>query len=472
MAFAKGLAFSLLWLPMAWGAKTLKPQDVVDTVLKQGLETELISLDAQKNFALMEKALGVYDFGFSGKTTYEYDEAESLSGLSNPIDKTLLAEMALEKKTGFGAGLKLGYLHQTQSSVLNAIVTNSRDPDLTLDSVFFEWRQSLWGNFFGLGDKAELSMARRTFQASDMAKQEETENLVLKSLDHFWRAYVAKTRLKDALTARQMYKDLVKVVQRRGRFGLDRGGEYAEVMAEYTDAESAVKTASYDYLERLRSLETLMQEKIDEDLEFEVPELIPPLPRLEAVDIDQLRRAKLSRVELDNAMDNERSVHWKNRTTVDMVARAASTGVDTRASAAYSELASGTKPTYFVGLEVKADLDSAKSRAAEAEARVSRMQSEIRFRQNRQQMEADFFLLERRLEEAYLNAKNSVEGEKFRLKTVREREAEYKQGRIPLRELLNTYNKYFDSQTRRVSAIGDYHMALNRMAALRDELVR
>ncbi|NJL25318.1 MAG: hypothetical protein HC902_09160 [Calothrix sp. SM1_5_4] len=128
--------------------------------------------------------------------------------------------------------------------------------------------------------------ARARLSNSDLNKQEQTEDLTLKALRLFWDAYVSQTQLQDAINARQQYKNLVGVVQRRGRFGLERGGEYAQVMADYTDADNAVKTASFRYIEQLKLLEVQMRSRFDEDIRFEAGDALPPIPRKEAVSVE------------------------------------------------------------------------------------------------------------------------------------------------------------------------------------------
>ena len=195
MAFAKWALALTCFVPQAFALRALKPQDVVDSVLSKSLNAERISLDAQQEFVLMERALGNYDFSLKGNAGYEYREAETLSGLANPIDKTLTAGLSLLKKTSLGAEFEAGYLHQAQSSVLNALTATTRDPNLTLDSAYVQWRQHLWANAFGLSDRAELNVARKRFQTLDLTKQESTEDLVLQSLRLYWDSYVAQTKL-------------------------------------------------------------------------------------------------------------------------------------------------------------------------------------------------------------------------------------------------------------------------------------
>jgi outer membrane protein TolC len=343
---------------------------------------------------------------------------------------------------------------------------------VALDNAYIQVRQHLLSNSFGLSDRLDVDVARAQVKDADLNKQEATEDLVLNALKAYWDAYVAQTQLQDAITARQQYQNLIGVVKRRGRFGLDKGGEYAQVMADYTDSDNKVKTASYDYLDKLKSLEELMQTKFPQDLKFDVGEEVPALPKLGDVKIEDLRKMKIAISQLENARQTVKSQTWRAYPTVDLIAKAASTGVDERAGAAYSEFVAGTKPDYFVGLELSTPLDSAQGRAVEAKARVLMQRSENNLAKVRADMDKSLSLLDRQLEQAFAVANGSIEAEKYRSRTVREQEVEYRQGRLALRDLLQTYRTYFDAQAKKVRAIGDYHIALNQAAAERDELVK
>jgi len=456
----------------AWSATVLHPQDVVDQVLKKSFQVERITWDRQWAQTELELALGRFDFTLKGNLGYEYREAEALSAMNNPIDKTLTAGLSLIKHSQFGGEFETGYRHLAQASTLSPIVTNLRDPTQALDEVYLQWRQPLWANLFGISDRLDLGVAKRVASQAELKKQESTEELVLQSLRAYWDAYVAQTQMADALSARQIYKRLIATVERRGRFGLDRGGEYAQVMADYTEADNAVKSASYTYLAKLNALELLLQTEFAEDLQFQPGELVPAVPKNPPAAKENLRAVQIERMERDSAEEKSRSTRLRQRPSVDLIARVSSTGVDSRADAAYSEMISGNRPTYFVGVEFLTQLDSSTRRAIEARDRIAFHRTDTSWREAGLKIDQDLKLFERRAEETFAVATGAIEMQKYRERTVKEQEGEYKTGRLPLRDLLQTYRMYLEAQAKKVRAIGDYHMALNELAALRDELVR
>lgn len=449
-------------------AETLTPQDVVNAVLAKSNQAEQIKLNAQNANISLERARGVFDFQFKMDARYTYDEAENLAF---PVDnqyKSIFGDLALSKKTKYGASLELGYQHQAD----NRITSTPTLPNYVSDVGYLAWRQNLWNNMFGRVDRLNLEIAERQVSESDLTKIEDTEGLVLDSLRAYWNTYVAQTQLQDATEARERYQGLIKAVQRRGRFGLDKGGEYAQVMADAVEADTAVKNASITYLRLLSDLSIRMQQEFKADLVFKVDPLVPSVPKLQPVKIETLRSYRNYESQLETSRRRIETSRSAVAPKLDLVAKAASNGFDEKASAAYSELASGKKPTYQVGLEFAMPLDSSNVRAELAAADLDLAQKTLNAKVLLENTKSNLEISNRNVEQAFIAATNAVESEKFRARTVREQDVEYRNGRLPLFNLLDTYRKYFDSQARKVRAVGDYHIALNQLAADRDELVK
>ena len=68
-------------------------------------------------------------------------------------------------------------------------------------------------------------------------------------------------------------------------------------------------------------------------------------------------------------------------------------------------------------------------------------------------------------------AESSVQSLSHRSKAAKEVERSFRQGRIDINFLIQTFNSLSDAETKKIRAVGAYHMALNRLAALRDELI-
>ena len=456
----------------ALAAVKLTPQAVVDQVLGKSPRAESIQLNNQLAQIGLEKAKGKFDLTFGLSANYQYDESEDLSGLSNLMDKTYSVKTEITKPTSLGTTFTFGYNHIEQSSVLNSIIANSRTPTAALDEAGLTIRQNLWKNFFGKADRLAVEVERSAIREADLRREEQLETLTLDAMRLYWDTYVAQVQLRDALASRERYQSLMGVVSRKSRFGLQRGGEAAQIQAEVQDADQKAKRASNIYLALIDKLKTLIQLELGpkDDIEFVVATEVPPLPRLETIDEARLREVRMAQSAVETARLRTRNVNIAGGPTFDLIASAKSTGVETDFDRSYAELTSGTKPTYFVGFEFKTGLDSSSTRADLARERVNQMIEENKLHQLQLGVRDQRAELENRVRANFDIAKSAIEA--YRSRTLREQESDYRGGRLALAELIRTYNSYLDSQSRRVRAVGDYHIALNELAAFRDELVK
>ncbi len=472
MVFVKSSFFSIFVVLMTStdvrAAEILTPQEVVDAVLQKSYKAERIKYSAQESYINLEKTKGLFDLQLTMSANQIYDEAESYTNSTNVQTKSLYGDIGFAKKNYLGTSFQVGYLHQTA----NILKTADSRTNYVQDAGYLQIRQSLWNNLFGKTDRLNVEIAEREVQESEINKQEQTENLVMTALRAYWDTYVAQTQLKDALDARQKYQSLITAVQKRGRFGLDKGGEYAQVMAEATEADINVKKASLNYINLLDNLSLLIKKEFKSDVQFKVEPLIPAIPKLQDIGIDQLRVIRNAQSQYDTAVKKLDTAKVSVAPKLDLVGKATTTGYDELASSAYSEFASGKKPTYYVGIEFATPLDSSSARASLASAQLDISKKNLNLNELKEDTQNNLRLYTIQLEQAYTAATGSEESEKYRSRTVKEQEVEYRQGRLPLRDLLKTYKDYFDSQARKVRAIGDYHITLNLLAAQRDELVK
>ena len=71
----------------------------------------------------------------------------------------------------------------------------------------------------------------------------------------------------------------------------------------------------------------------------------------------------------------------------------------------------------------------------------------------------------------YAIAQSSMKQKDFFDKAVQELNRTYTQGRTDIKTLIDLMNSYFASEVQLSRAIGDYQIALNELAASRDELI-
>lgn len=466
------LIFILAGHPVAEAASKLDPQTVVDLALSKGLRARQAELTAQRSYLGLANALGVYDFNVTINTGYEYDEAQTITMNSNPVTRNFVTTVGLEKKFWTGTTLGLDYVDQQRNSTLSSFSQSSgSQPDAALNSVQLELRQALLRNTFGYADRLAVEAARATIDAAMETREESLEGILLDAMTLFWSAYVAEQQLQQNLSARDKYEQLVKNVRRRAGFNLSSPGELPRLEAEYANTLERVKSSSANYLNAIKSLRTALLLEGDDELQLVIPSEIPPVPQLSKRKVEELRGYRVARTNLENA--NRTLDRYQNvaRPQLDLIARAKSTGVDTDSSRALAEMGSTSYPTYYVGIEFSTPLGSESARGVLADAQVQRQLAEVELMNQRNTLSDDLENQERLVVANYSNAKLSMEAVTLRERVVREMETAYRVGRQPLVELIRAYNELFAAQLARAQAVGDYHIALNRLAAARDELV-
>lgn len=457
-------------------AVVLSPQDVVDVALKQGLDVRSSELTAQQAEGNAEKLRGPYDLVLKVSPTYEYTEALTLTGTGNPSDKTLTFLASLTKRFSTGTTLILDYNGISQESILSSFSQSLRRPNAALDAITLTIRQALLSNVFGEADRATLESLNQTVLAARLQREESLEDAILASLNLYWNAYVAETQLRENTSARQKYEELVKAVRRKAGYNLSTPGELPRLEAEFEDADRKVKVSSAQYLASLDNLRTNLQIASGEAVSFkastsEVAD-IPPIPKLNSVDEAKLRPILIAKISAENAERNRTATRSLNRPRLDFVAKARSTGVDENTDVAFSKMTSASKPTYSVGLELEWPLDSAQFRGARAETEAIYQLSQVDYKLARDRMHDSILNAERTAVAYRDNALSAIEIVSRRGRVVRELEAAYRQGRTPLVELIRAFNDLFSAQQDRARAVGNYMIALNQWAAVRDELVK
>ncbi|MES2965116.1 MAG: TolC family protein [Bdellovibrionota bacterium] len=471
-SFSLILILLLVIAEPARAVSKLDPQTVVDLALSKGLRARQAELTAQRSYLGLAQALGVFDFNVTIATGYEYDEAQSISQNSNPLTKSMLTTVLLEKRFSTGTTLSLDYTDWQRNSTLSSFAASSgQQPDATLNAVQLGLRQALLRNSFGYADRLAVEAARSTVDAAMETREESLEGILLETMTLFWTAYIAEQQLQQNLSARDKYDQLVKNVRRRAGFNLSSPGELPRLEAEYAATLERVKTSSANYLNAIRTLRTALLLEGDDELQLVIPAEIPPVPQLSKRKVEELRGYRVARTTLENANRTLDSYGNRARPQLDLIARAKSTGVDSDSGRALAEMGASTYPTYYVGVEFKTPLGSESARGVLAEAEVQKQIAEADLMLQRNTLHDELENQERTVAANYSKARLAQETVTLRERVVREMESAYRVGRQPLVELIRSYNELFAAQLSRAQAVGQYHIALNALAAARDELV-
>ncbi len=455
---------------------TLTPQVVVDRVLSLGLERQALDAQLQAAELPLFQARAPLDFRLMAETNYEVNRGDTMNVISNnEEDKNFKALLGVSKKFLSGTDVRLNYQRTSISSLLNPFAQSQNFPSTrTLDVFSLEVEQDLLSNAFGRVDRLRQAQAQRSLQRAGEERLESLESLILESMERFWHSFVAQENLKESLESRDRYEKLVATVRNKARLGFSAPGELATAQAEYESQVQRVKVASLNYLEHLDQLLRLLRLDLDVEVSFQIEELLPPLPELAELEPEEqeaLRSVQVARSQLEEgrlALDITRSQH---RPQLSLITRISQTGAEEEPSQALSKAFEGQRPIYFVGLQFSHPLDSSQRRGELAAARAQHTLNELQLETARDQILLQLRQSQRQVQSLRQVAESASQAVELWQRALRELEASYRQGRTDISEVVRVYNSLLAAQTQRSRAIGDYHIALNSLAAARDQLV-
>ncbi|WP_374035088.1 TolC family protein [Bdellovibrio bacteriovorus] len=453
---------------------TLTQKDVAELVLKQGLKTKEVNLKYQQFRLTPALALSAYDWVLNAETGFEYDKSAGLLSNSTPVEakyERYRTTVGLKKPftTGTTLGIELSRL--SQQVEFDSVVTNPPPGEQTLDSAGLLLEQALLGNFFGVADRGTVNAAELTYQAESINRANELEDVVLEAIRQFWNTYVAQENFKESVASRDRYKKLVDAVKRKTSLGYSNPGDLPQVQAEFETREQKVKTSSTEYLDNLENLVTLLSLEPGTEIRFQIPGNIPAVPKLPLKKVEDLRTIRSQKLKVEAAQESLAAAESLSYPTLNFVGKVYTTGVDENANDAYSDVVSGTRPKYYMGLRFQYNFGSDIQNEQIINKKLSKDLESTRL--SRQLLEAEDLEIQaqRKVQSTYAVVLSAEKQKGYREKASQELNRSYNQGRTDISILITAMNNYFDSEVQYMRAMGDYAIALNEWAASRDELI-
>lgn len=457
-------------------------------ILSQAKMAELV---IQKSLSLKETDLryeqyryapflvyGNYEWKWSIESGYQVDKTESLSLIGDYRFERYKTVASISKSLITGTSLVFDVARTSQKrdgdsfAAVGTTQTAASMSQITFDSWGVSIEQALWGNSFGVADRARIRAAESLYKSQNLLRSDEIQNLVLQGLRLYWDVYVAQENFNESLSARDRYQKLVGSIQRKSSLGYTLPGELNQVNAEFEARQSNIKTGSQNYLRQLESLVTFLNLPPNTEIQFDIPKNIPPIPKLTPKGAKDVRSIQSQDLKIASVEDELKYVDSNNSPKLNLIAKLGATGVDESSSESMSELTRGSHPNAYVGLrlshafgsDVRKEEILNKKATLELE-RVKQQRNILEFDDRQRQAQ-------RKVEVAFQVLDSVVKQKVFREKALNELNRSYTQGRTDIRNLIDAMNALNTTEVAHSRAVGDYFIALNEWAALRDELIK
>lgn len=467
-------ALSLLFGASTWAQTAqkvkLSQKDVAEMVLKQGTKTKEVNLKYQQLRLAPAEVLTQYDWKLSLDSGFEYDKTATFNSTDTKYERfrTLLG---LNKSFTSGTMVGFEFSRVSQKSDLGSFSFSNAPPSATLDKFGITLEQSLLGNFFGIADRALVRAAELNYESSFLLRADELQDAVLEGLRLFWNAYVAQENFKESMASRDRYKKLVDTVRRKAGYGYTSPGELSQVQAEFEVREQNVKKSSNDYLMYLDNLLVFLDLPEGTEIDFSVPTKLPPLPELPNIQIESLRELRSQELKVKAA--EEAYAHSKAKSYPDLkfVGSIYSSGMDETSEGALSNSLSGSNPAYYAGIRLSYNFGSDYQTENMVNKRASLELEQAKLRRQKMEISDREAQAQRKVQSSFSIADSAARQKEFREKAASELQKSYTQGRTDIKALIDALNSYFTAEIQLTRALGDYQIALNEWAAIRDELI-
>ncbi|MFN7824541.1 MAG: TolC family protein [Pseudobdellovibrionaceae bacterium] len=449
----------------------LNQKQVAETVIKTSNAGQIVNLSAQLSRLQYAEALSAFDFKLNAEGLHDVSKAETLSGSSLDQTDTMTTSIGLEKKFTTGSLVDLSFERNSYKYDLPASYSGSLPPAQTQDVLSLTIEQDLLRNAFGRADRAEVRSAEKNYEAAKIQRVTDLQTAVLDGVKLFWETYTSMKSAEEAVAARDRYRELVNSVRRKNSFGYAAPGELAQVQAELESRESTVRDRNLTYLEKKNSLLNLLSLPVNTGLKFDVASELPTPPSLPETDVTELRSYRSAKFKMNAAEEKRLAGDSQNWVDLSLMAKLASAGLDTSSSGSYSEMTSGSRPSYFVGLKLEHQFGSGTLRERELNRRLLADIEKLKFQDTEKSLRSHEGELRQKVRNAYDNAVSAKAQKDFRDRAAKDLQRSFTQGRTDISLLIDALNRYSTAEITYLESIGDYQVALNEWAAFRDQLV-
>lgn len=466
------LSFLMIAQASEGAVVTLTQKTVAEKALQDSYLAAEVNLSAQTARYTRSLLLIPFDYNFKVESGLKRDKFENFSGSVNTPDRqdSYVTTASLTKLFSTGTTVGLSYTRNSIDSVYPAsatVTSNSQTQDIVMLSI----EQNLLKNFFGNANRATLRAAEALYKASTIGRADDLQELVLNSIRLFWKAYVAQETFQEALNSRERYQKLVQSVKKKSSYGYAAPGEFAQVQAELESKEQAVKRESVTYLSAIDELTTLLKYPPGTEYKFQVSKEVPPVPKFEPVNFEETRAVRAARLRAEAANELYKAASANSYPDFSLVGRLGSAGLENNASDAYSEMNSGTHPQSYIGVKVQYSFGSDALNEEKLNKKILKDLEEARLQRQLAELGDSGSLIQRNLQSAYAIVVSTRTQKDLREKAALELNRTYTQGRTDISILIESLNKFYTAKIDYSRAVGDYQIALNEWAALRDELI-
>jgi len=442
------------------GLVTWSPEDVAQLILRKSIEKKEIDLrfhQSQQNYL---KVISTYDWHALAEVGEELD---SLKSINNFLDfryrrDRLSLGLAKSFTTGLNASLILSSVGQSVEVLPSAAIVI---PPLRLysENLSLNLEQSLWQNSLGEADRAQIAAAEASWKATQVTTEIDIEGLKIKALQTYWKAFVSCENFHESEAVKTRYLKLVEGVQRRTQYSYNNPGELALARAELENKIQSTRTTEQECLNNQADLLQILGLATTTQIIFKIQKSPKPPQIQTEIPWDHLKSLEAQRLRTQAAVALSESFDSKNHPNLSLMFKASSSGVDSQQNTAFSQMTTWNSPFYYIGLKWDYYFGSDVLDKNQQIARASREIEEEKLARKKNEIQEQLYRTERKYQSTYEQVESILAQRGFREMAVKELTKTYNQGRTDISTLIDSINKFYETNVRIAQGLSDYYIA-------------
>ena len=453
----------------------LTEEKVKELILKQGLEKKEVEVKYGQYALAPSLILSQYNWNLTAESGYEWDNSVTVLSTSNSGQanyQRFRTTVGLNRyfTTGTYLGFELSRLAQDIRLPQTSTSTTPRHQVLGIAGVVLE--QALWGNFLGAGDRGLVRAAQLTYDAQKIERLDEIENVIISGVQQYWTALIAQKSYKEAINARDRYKQIAANIQKNTRLGNTNPGDLPQVRAELESKEQNVDSSFVFFQSEQDKLLTLLNLDPNSEVEYEGVENVKyTQPVIESIDTKSLRSIQAQTLRVQAASEAYEASKTNYRPKLNLVGKAYSSGIGTDSDMSQEQMLSGTQPKYYIGLRLQHTFGDDINEEQIRNKRLAKELETIKMERSLLNVENRKSLLERNVLSAYTILESTQRQKAFRKTASDELAKSYNLGRVDISSYITALNNYYTAEVQYTEAVANLKLAEKELLAFKDQLV-
>ena len=469
----KVITLYLILIPSFSYSLNISQDTVIKRILSDSLEHKKIQAHKEARLQDLVEAEAFLDWRFFINANFNSKESNTLSVFENPLQEKTELATGLEKKFFTGTKLKVQYLHfHIDREFTPEFKKFSPSPPTTLTQrVEFSLEQDLLRNFFGHEDRTRLNIATMQSETRKIKVQEDVEDLIIQSLEQFWRTYIHYLSLNLKISKKRDYKELTKITLRKNKHRYTKPGELSQIKAELEKAKQELTLQKIIYENELKKLLNLLNMENTTKVTFKLDRKIPPPPLFDENLKQTPRTIALLQKSLSIKKELLKTQKANARPTLQLFTTYGFGGYERDISSTFDSLTNRDNQNYSIGVKMTYALPSTRIRSqrihsAEQSVEESRLDLEITKKKFRQMMEHN----QKNLQALYSVLKKAEKIDRLRSQSYKEIRKAFLQGRLDVFQLISAKEWTLLSKMEEAHFKSQYYQTLALAYAMRDEI--